>query len=102
MIYGDPKIEPVNFIPQKPVPDSIQPARGLGMGFNLFKMNIFKDQKLARPWFKTLQQFTPGVGAKAYTQDLYFYENAGKLGYRFACDTRVKVGHYDVSMDVVW
>lgn len=102
MIYGDPKIAPVNFIPQMPTVDGIQPANGLGMGFNLFKLDMFKDEKIPKPWFQTLQEFIPGKGARAYTQDLYFYENAGKLGYKFACDTRVKVGHYDVNADVVW
>lgn len=102
MIYGDPCATPLNFIPQMPVVDGVQPTNGLGMGFNLFKLEIFKDEKIPRPWFRTVQEFIPGQGARAYTQDLYFYENAGKLGYKFACDTRVKVGHYDVDMDVVW
>lgn len=102
MIYGDPKITPVNFIPQIPISEGIQPANGLGMGFNLFKLAMFKDEKIPKPWFKTLQEFDPRKGAKSYTQDLYFYENAGKAGYKFACDTRVKVGHYDVNMDIVW
>lgn len=101
MIYGDPNVVPLNFIPQKPGGD-IQPANGLGMGFNLFKMDIFKDPKIEKPWFKTLQEFTPQVGVRSYTQDLYFYEKAGKAGYKFACDTRVRVGHYDVNMDVIW
>lgn len=102
MIYGDPAIEPVNFIPQKPIPDTIQPARGLGMGFNLFKIEMFKDERLKKPWFETKNEYIPGVGARAYTQDLYFFENAGKLGYKFACDTRVRVGHLDPQTDVVW
>ncbi|MFA6407204.1 MAG: hypothetical protein WCV80_00670 [Candidatus Paceibacterota bacterium] len=102
MIYGDPKIAPLNFIPQIPISEGVQAANGLGMGFNLFKLEIFKNEKLERPWFKTLQEFIPGQGGRGYTQDLYFYERAGKLGYKFACDTRIKVGHYDVAMDVVW
>lgn len=102
MIYGDPKIEPTNFIPQKPIPDTVQAARGLGMGFNMFKIEMFKDERLKKPWFETKNEFIPGVGAKAYTQDLYFFENAGKLGYTFACDTRVRVGHLDPQSDVVW
>ncbi len=102
MIYGDPLVTPVNFIPQIPKTDEVQPANGLGMGFNLFKTEIFKDPRIPRPWFKTVQEVIPGQGARVYTQDLYFYENAGKLGYRFACDTRVKVGHYDSQMDIVW
>ena len=102
MIYGDPKVEQINFIPQKPIPNSTQPARGLGMGFNLFRLDMFKDEKIPKPWFRTVQEFIPGQGSRAYTQDLYFYENAGKLGYKFACDTRVKVGHYDSENDIVW
>ncbi len=102
MIYGDPNNPDYNFIPQVPLNDIIQPANGLGMGFNLFKIEMFKDERLKKPWFVTAQEYTPATGAKTYTQDLYFYENAGKLGYKFACDTRVKVGHYDVNMDIVW
>ena len=102
MIYGDPQIEPMNFIPQRPLPDTIQPANGLGMGFNLWRLEMFKDARLPRPLFQTLNDFVPNVGPKVYTQDLYFYENAAKLGYKFACDTRVKVGHLDPSTDVVW
>ena len=102
MIYGDPKIMPKNFIPQIPQFDCLQEANGLGMGFNLFKLDIFKDPKLPKPWFKTSQEYVPNVGVKCYTQDLYFYENAGRCGYRFACDTRIKVGHYDVNEDKVW
>lgn len=102
MIYGDPAVQPLNFIPQKPIPETVQPANGLGMGFNLFRIEMFKDPKMPNPLFETKQEFVPNVGAKIYTQDLYFYETAGKLGYRFACDTRVKVGHYDAATDVVW
>lgn len=103
MIYGDPKVMPKNFIPQLPQADTLQPANGLGMGFNLWKMDIFKDKRLdVGDWFKTEQSYLPGQGAKAYTQDLYFFEKAGALGYKFACDTRVKVGHYDINTDIVW
>ena len=102
MIYGDPSVEPLNFIPQIPIPDTVQPASGLGMGFNLFKIDMFKDERLQKPWFQTLNDVVPGQGVKVYTQDLYFYENAGKLGYKFACDTRVRVGHLDPQSDVVW
>jgi hypothetical protein len=95
MIYGDPKVMPRNFIPQVPKPDTIQHCNGLGMGFNLFRMEIFK--KMPRPWFKTVQE--PGKG---FTQDLWFFNNAAAAGFKFACDTRVKVGHLDVTTDRVW
>lgn len=102
MIYGDPKVMPRNFIPQKPIPDTLQPCNGLGMGFTLFKLDMFKDKKLRRPWFKTHQDYQYGVGASSYTQDLYFFEDAAQHGYKFACDTRIRVGHYDVNTDIVW
>jgi hypothetical protein len=100
MIYGDPKAIPFNFIPQIPKDNTVQQANGLGMGFNLFKMDIFR--KVPYPWFKTLNEYDPMTGSKVYTQDLYFYENAGKLGFKFACDTRVKVGHMDVNTGFIW
>ena len=101
MIYGDPKVMPRNFIPQLPNME-IKPANGLGMGFNLWRLDMFKDKKLRTPWFKTQQEIIPGKGVKVYTQDLYFYEDALAYGYKFACDTRVKVGHYDYVNDMMW
>lgn len=102
MIYGDPTMEELNFIPQIPLPETLQKTNGLGMGFNLFKLDIFRDPRVPRPYFKTVQEFTPFVGAKGYSQDLYFYENIHKLGYNVACDTRIKVGHYSLEEDIVW
>lgn len=102
MIYGNPSVHPKNFIPQVPIPNSIQPANGLGMGFNMYKLDMFRDTRLRRPWFKTAQEFIPGEGVKLYTQDLYFYEDAAKHGYRFACDTRVRIGHFDAVNDIIW
>lgn len=101
MIYGDPS-GILSFQPQLPVPDTVQECNGLGMGFTLFDMNVFRDEKIPRPWFKTVQEWAPGKGAALGTQDLYFFGNARKAGYKVACDTRVKVGHYDFSADQVW
>lgn len=92
MIYGDTK-GMLNFIPQVPRVDTIQECRGLGMGFTLWKLDIFRT--LAAPWFRTLQEWTPETGGKSYTQDLYAFENIAKAGMKVACDTRVKVGHLD-------
>lgn len=100
--YGNPMEIPKNFRPQVPVEDNIQPCNGLGMGFTLFKLDIFRDTRLRRPWFRTAQDYNPHSGTQLYTQDLYFFENAGLHGYRFACDTRVKVGHYDSVSDKIW
>lgn len=95
MQYGDPKVFPRNFVPQLPLPDQLNHCNGLGMGFNLYKMEIFKNKKLKKPWFKSQQEFIPQVGVKAFSQDLYFYHNIAELGYRCACDSRIRVGHYD-------
>jgi len=100
MIYGNPKEMPKNFIPQKPIPETVQECNGLGMGFTLFKVSMFA--KLPKPWFKTLQEYAPNSGARAATQDLYFFQNAGREGFRFACDTRVRVGHLDLKEGTVW
>jgi hypothetical protein len=107
MIYGNPDEMPRNFIPQIPKENTIQPCNGLGMGFTLFKMDLFKDKKLTKPFFKTMGEYTPGVGTQVFTQDLYFFNQALPLGYKFACDTRVKVGHYDMEgicgqPDIIW
>jgi hypothetical protein len=102
MCYGRPNQFPMNFIPFLPEPETITPCRGIAMGFSLFKIEMFKDKRLPRPLFETKQEYTPGHGAQAYTQDLKFCEEAGKLGYKFAVDSRVKVGHYSYSDDFMW
>ena len=101
MIYGEGRDGDLHFRPQKPSRE-IQVCDGLGMGFTLFKMEVFKDERIEKPLFKTFNEWTPDKGTKVYTQDLYFFEKIRKLGYKVACDTRVKVGHYDVTNDVVW
>lgn len=100
MIYGNPAVMPKNFVPQIPIPDAVQEANGLGMGFNLFRMSIFKNMK--KPWFKSIQEYRHNVGTTQLSQDLYFYANAAKEGYRFGSDNRIRVGHFDQSEDIVW
>lgn len=100
MIFGDPS-DPTGFnIPQKPIPGELQPACALGMGFNLFKLDMFKN--IPEPWFKTVQEVDPIYGTTVFTQDFYFYRKAGELGYKFACDNRVLVGHYDGKKDIIF
>lgn len=100
MIYGNPGEIPKNFRPQIPVPDAIQPCNGLGMGFTLFKISMFK--KIEKPWFKTVQDYTHGQGTALMTQDLYFFQKAALSGFKFASDNRVKVGHMDVQTGEIW
>jgi hypothetical protein len=95
MIYGDPYVLPLNFIPQPPIPESVQRCNGLGMGFGLFRLDMFRDARIPKPWFETRNHFVQGQGTEVFTQDLWFFSNAGKLGYKFCSDNRVKVGHRD-------
>lgn len=99
-IWGDPKDPVLNFRPQ--VPDAnggLVECCGTGMGFNLWRLNMFKDERLRRPWFKTLNG-SEGMGVG--TQDLHFWSDARKYGYRCAIDCAVKVGHLDPATGIVW
>jgi hypothetical protein len=93
MIYGAPDESPMHYRPQEVIPDAVQRCNGLGMGFTLFRMSMLRDKSIQRPLFRT----APGS-----TQDLYFFKNAARRGYRFASDNRVKVGHLDPSSGVIW
>jgi len=96
-IWGDPKDPVLNFRPQMPdLAGGLVECNGTGMGFNLWRMSMFRDKKLRRPWFVT--QTRDGVA----TQDLYFWTDAKKHGYRCAVDCSVKVGHLDTSTGIVW
>lgn len=103
-IWGDAKAaDQPNFRPQKPVPGALVECVGTGMGFTLFRTEMFKDKRLARPLFRTKASATEGVG----TQDLTFWTEARKYGYRCAIDCDVLVGHYDLEgkfgpPDTVW
>jgi hypothetical protein len=95
-IWGDPKDPILNFRPQVPAPGELIECCGTGMGFNLWRMSMFKDPDLRRPWFKTQRE--QGVA----TQDLYFWFDARKYGYRCAIDCSIPVGHYDHENDINW
>jgi hypothetical protein len=97
-IWGDVQDPIVNFRPQPPdVNGGLVECHGTGMGFNLWRLGMFKDERLRKPWFKTVAG-KEGVG----TQDLYFWGDARKYGYRCVVDCSVKVGHYEVGRDIVW
>lgn len=89
-IWGDIK-DVLNFRPVPPVPGELVECCGTGMGFNAFRIDMFKDEKLRKPWFKTTCSTTEGC----YTQDLYFWSDARKHGYRCAIDCSILVGHVD-------
>lgn len=98
-IWGDPKDPIQNFRPQPPKLGELVECVGTGMGFNLWRMSMFKDEKLRKPWFKTLNG-KEGIGVG--TQDLYAWSDFRKHGYRCAVDCRVLVGHYDAGSEVTW
>jgi hypothetical protein len=81
-------------------PAQVVPCNGLGQGFTLYRMAMFRDPKIPRPWFKTVQSYDPQRGTSVFTQDLHFSNNAAAAGYKFAVDCRVGVGHFDG--EVMW
>lgn len=97
MIYGTPGHLPM-FAPQIPEPETVQECNGLGMGFTLFRLDVFRG--LERPYFETVQRWDPGQGVAMGTQDLTTFQRLREKGHRVACDTRVKVGHFDG--EIVW
>jgi hypothetical protein len=91
-IWGDVKDPLPNFRPQPPDTNGgLVECCGTGMGFNLWRVKMFKDERLRKPWFVT--QKIDGIA----TQDLYFWSDARKYGYRCAIDCSVRVGHYDLK-----
>lgn len=96
-IWGDPNDPVQNFRPQPPKPGELVECVGTGMGFNLWRLSMFKDAKLRKPWFVT-KAGADGVG----TQDLYAWGDFRKNGYRAAIDCSVLVGHYDHNSGVCW
>lgn len=95
-LWGDPKDPILNYRPQVPQIDAMQEVVGVSMGFNLWRLSMFKDTRLQRPWFRTLNGMNgQGIG----TQDLAFWSDARKYGYRCAVDTKIKVGHFDLKGD---
>jgi len=100
MLFGDPDTDKFDSKPLVPKPGEVQPAAALGMGFNLFKLDMFRN--IEEPWFKTVQDVDPIYGITTMTQDFYFYRKAAEKGYKFACDNRVLVGHLDTKNDIVY
>ena len=90
-IWGDPADPVLNFRPQVPRPGELVECCGTGMGFNLWRLSMFRDTRLPKPLFKTKASREEGVG----TQDLAFWSAARPLGYRCAIDCGVTVGHLD-------
>ena len=96
-IWGDINDPVLNFKPMPPVPGQLVECCGTGMGFNVFRLEMFRDARLRKPWFKTTASASEGC----YSQDLYAWSDFRKNGYRCAIDCNILVGH--VSEDgFVW
>lgn len=94
-IWGDPADPVLNFRPQPPRAGELVECCGTGMGFALWRVAMFKQ--VPKPWFVT-KCGLGGVG----TQDLAFWGEARKHGFRCAVDCGVLVGHLDLETGVVW
>lgn len=92
-IWGDINDPILNYRPQPPdLNGGLVECAGTSMGFNLWRLKMFHDGRLKKPFFKTLNgKDGEGIG----TQDLTFWSDARKYGYRCAVDCGVRVGHHD-------
>jgi hypothetical protein len=98
-IWGDPKDPIVNFRPQPPDhKGGLVECCGTGMGFNLWRTDMFRDSRLPKPLFRT----------KCSAPEGHRNSGSGRMGrvaqvrYRCAIDCSVLVGHYDHSTDTCW
>lgn len=91
-IWGDPKDPVLNYRPCVPRDGEVVECNGVGMGFALWRMQVFKHPQITKPFFKT--EAGPEGGG---TQDLYFWRVNRGLGFKCAVDCRVKVGHIDTE-----
>ena len=101
-IWGDVRDPVVNYRPQPPVPGQLVECCGTGMGFNLWRMSMFKDlmarKEMPKPLFRTKASAEEGTG----TQDLAFWAEARKFGYRAVIDCGCLVGHHDSATGITW
>jgi hypothetical protein len=95
LILGDPTEVPRNFRIQTPKEHAVQPCNGMGMGFTLFRLKMFRDGKIEKPFFETVSVEDEGGNLITQSQDINFFSKACDAGYKMAVDTRVKVGHMD-------
>ena len=92
-IWGSPNTN--SFECQQPIENQLVPCNGVSMGCTLFRMDMFRDERLRKPWFVT-------YSSTQQTQDLYFWEDAIKYGYKAAVDCSVRIGHYEESTGIIW
>jgi len=98
-IWGDPKDPEENYRPLDPIDGKIVRCNGTGMGFTLFKLDLFR--RMEPPWFET-QDGLKGHGV--WTQDLYFFSKAraAKMKLKIGVHCGIKIGHLDYTTGLVW
>jgi hypothetical protein len=99
-IFGNPKYIPGSYTHVGPENETVQPCLGVSTKYTLFKLSIFRDEKVPKPWFRIIPNHE--TGKKSQIPDMYFFDNIHKLGYTVAVDTRIKVGHAEINSDIVW
>jgi hypothetical protein len=97
-VWGDVTDPVLNFRPVPPRVGELVECNGTGMGCNIWRLDMFKDERLRKPWFKTTASAEEGC----FTQDLYFWSDVKKYGYRCAISCDILVGHYDSTSDITW
>lgn len=100
LVYGDPSFFPHTMSRSNVYPESVQTCFGLGTNYTLFKLDIFKDERLKKPWFNNDPRRTPNKPLSEI--DFAFFDNLHKIGYKVGCDTRVRLGRYDMETGLVW
>jgi hypothetical protein len=98
--YGDPRefertgvldFRPRDIVRALSIGGAIVECNGIAMGCSLFRTSSFR--RVPGPWFET----SPNG-----TQDLNWCGKARRAGMRFACDTRVRVGHASWAEGIVY
>lgn len=109
MAYGDPnKFRQTGVLDFQPIDvrsalasGNVVEVNGIAMGCALWRLDMFRQ--IPPPWFVTVADFVPERGGVVcMTQDLSFCDKARKAGKTFAVDFRVRVGHMDISTEVVY
>lgn len=82
------------------VASKIVEVNGVACGCTLWRLDLFRE--LEPPWFKTFTRFDAHGNVEVMTQDMYWCRRLVEAGKRIAVDTRVMVGHLDVSTGSIY
>lgn len=99
-IFGHPSQMPQNFVNIIPQHEQIQPCLATTTSFTLYKLGLFNDHRLSKPWFRVIPPLD--TTNKLNLPDFYFFDKLHKLGYKVACDTRIRIGNLDPKTNIIW